>query len=200
MFHALIDSLWAFRALLAVPAIVMIGRYLSLDHSLGHLMDSSGEWAARMLILTLAITPIRIMLKQWGARAVLADVAVQAAARPGFAAFLYAAMHLGIYIVRQANLNVILYDIPYKEYLAGWIAFAAFVVLALTSNDWSVHHMGRWWKWVQRLTYVSAVALFLHWLWIRLDHTAVILHFLPLVLLEAYRIWYNFARPSGVRH
>ena len=78
----------------------------------------------------------------------------------------------------------------------GWVAFATMLVLAIVSNVWSVHHMGTWWKWLQRFVYVTAVAAFLHWFWIRQDHTAAYLHFAPLVLLEAYRLISNFARPA----
>ena len=86
------------------------------------------------------------------------------------------------------------------EYLMGWIAFITMLVLAVTSNDRSVHALGRWWKPLQRLAYVSVVAAALHWFWIRLDHTSVWLHVIPVAVLEAYRLWYNFARPAGIRH
>ena len=77
---------------------------------------------------------------------------------------------------------------------------ATMLALAVTSNDRAVHALGRWWKPLQRLAYVSAIAAALHWFWIRLDHTGVWLHFLPLAALEAYRLLHNFARPSGMRH
>jgi sulfoxide reductase heme-binding subunit YedZ len=118
----------------------------------------------------------------------------------GVAAFLYALLHLGAYLVRQPNFHVVLFDMQFIEYITGWTAFLILLVLAFTSNDRAVHGLGRWWKPLQRLAYVAVVASALHWLWIRLDHSGVWLHFIPFALLEAYRLWHNFARPAGVRH
>lgn len=200
MLRKLADSHGALRLLLAVPAIVMLSRFGLAGGGLGQLIGPSGEWAARLFVATLAVTPARLLIKLVPNSQHASMWLFKRRRDIGLAAFLYAVLHLGTYLVRQANIHVILYDLPYKEYLAGWISFAALVILTLTSNDWSVHAMGTKWKLLQRLTYVAAIAAYLHWLWIRLDHTAAYLHFLPLVLLEAYRLWYNFARPAGEKH
>lgn len=181
-----------FILVIAIPAIIMLSRFASGIGGLAWLLDASGEWAIRLLIATLAVTPIRMMFKgqhwtMW---------LFKRRRDLGMAAFLYGALHLAAYLLRQSNLHLILYEAPYKEYLTGWIAFATMMVLAITSNDRSVRGMGTWWKWLQRLSYAAAVTAFLHWFWIRLDHTAVYLHFAPLVVLEAYRIISNFTRPA----
>ena len=58
----------------------------------------------------------------------------------------------------QLGLNVVLFDMQFREFMLGWLAFATLFALALTSNDASVHRLGRWWKPLQRLAYVSALA------------------------------------------
>ena len=63
-----------------------------------------------------------------------------------------------------------------------------------------MHWLGTWWKPLQRLVYVSAIAIFLHWYLIRLDHDGLWLHLAPLAVLEGYRLLYNFARPAGMKH
>ena len=199
MLGKLAASRWTFRLLLAVPAIVMLADFMRL-HSWGLLLDRSGEWAVRMLILTLAVTPIRLMMKQAGFGPHWPMWLFKRRRDLGLAAFLYAALHLGAYLVRQSNLHVVLFDLQFREYVMGWIAFATMLALALTSNERSVHTLGRWWKPLQRLAYVSVAAAALHWFWIRLDHSGVWLHFLPLAALEAYRLLYNFARPAGLKH
>lgn len=181
-----------FMLVIAIPAIIILARYASGVGGLGWVLDASGEWAVRLLIATLAVTPIRMLFRGQHWTAWL----FKRRRDLGMAAFLYAALHLAVYMIRQSNLHLILYEAPYKEYLMGWVAFATMLVLAIVSNDWSVHHMGTWWKWLQRFVYVTAVAAFLHWFWIRQDHTAAYLHFAPLVLLEAYRLISNFARPA----
>ena len=199
MLGRLLASHGAFRLLLAVPAIIMLLAFYRLQ-SWGLLLDRSGEWAVRMLILTLAVTPVRLIMKQLGLGPHWPMWLMKRRRDLGLAAFLYAALHVSAYLIRQANLNVVLFDMWFLEYAMGWLAFLTMLVLAVTSNDEAVHWLGRWWKPIQRLAYVSVIAAALHWFWIRLDHTAAYLHFIPLVLLEAYRVMYNFARPSGVKH
>ena len=199
MLEKLAASHWAFRLLLAVPAIVMLAQFARL-HSWGLLLGSSGEWAVRMLVLTLAVTPIRLMTKQAGLGPRWPMWLMKRRRELGLAAFLYAALHLGAYLVRQSNIHVVMFDIQFREYVMGWIAFVTMLALALTSNDRSVHALGRWWKPLQRLAYVSVIAAALHWYWITRDHSGVWLHVLPLVALEAYRLLYNFARPAGLKH
>ena len=199
MLNRLLESHWAFRLLLALPAIIMLSAFFKL-RSWGLLMDQSGEWAVRMLILTLAVTPIRLLMKQMGLGPHWPMWLMKRRRDLGLAAFLYAALHVSVYLIRQANLNVVLFDMWFLEYAMGWLAFLTMLVLAVTSNDDAVHFLGKWWKPLQRLAYVAAIAAALHWFWIRLDHGGVYLHFIPLVLLEAYRVMYNFSRPAGVKH
>ena len=194
-FRTLIDSHALLRLVIAIPAIVMLSRYAFVGGGLGQVIQASGEWAARLLIVTLAITPIRMLFKgrhwpMW---------LFKRRRDLGLAAFLYGLLHLGAYVIRQSSINVILYDIQYLEYIFGWLAFAGMLVLALISNDAALHRLGTMWKKVQRLVYIAAVAAFLHWVWIKLDNVPALIHFAPLALLEAYRLWYNFTRP-GRRH
>ena len=195
----LVDSHWAFRALLALPAVGMLVQFARL-HSWGLLLDQSGEWAVRMLILTLAVSPLRILMKQLRFGPHWPAWLLKRRRDLGLACFLYAALHLGVYLIRQSNLNVVLFDMKYIEYAMGWIGFATLLALAITSNDASVHWLGTWWKPLQRVVYLCAIAVFLHWYLIRLDHRGLWLHLAPLLLLEGYRILYNFARPAGMKH
>lgn len=196
----LLDSHLLFRLVLAVPAALMLWEFFFGIHSWGLLLDQSGEWAMRMLILTLAISPLRLILKQLHSGPYWPAWLLKRRRELGLATFLYAALHLGAYLLRQSNLHVVLFDMQYIEYTLGWIAFVTLLALALTSNDASVHKLGTWWKPLQRIVYVSAIATLLHWYLIRLDHSTLWLHLVPLALLEGYRLLYNFARPSGMKH
>jgi sulfoxide reductase heme-binding subunit YedZ len=200
MLKKLVESHLLFRLLLAVPAAVMLWQFFFRFHSWGLLLDESGEWAVRMLIVTLAVTPLRLVLKQVHSGPYWPAWLLKRRRDLGLATFLYAALHVGTYLVRQANIHVVLFDMQHIEYTLGWIAFVTLLALALTSNDASVHKLGTWWKPLQRIVYVSAIAALLHWYMIRLDHRGLWLHVLPLMVLEGYRLLYNFARPSGVKH
>jgi sulfoxide reductase heme-binding subunit YedZ len=195
----LINSRWAFRLLISVPAIIMLTRYFATVGGFGHLLQSSGEWAARMLILTLAITPIRLLLKNQHWFQPWSMWLFKRRRDLGLAAFLYALLHLTAYLIRQSSLNVILFELQFIEYILGWVALASMLILAIISNDRAIHRLGTVWKKLQRLAYAAAVCVFLHWLWIKLNNAPALLHFTPLLALESYRLWYIFARPS-VRH
>lgn len=190
---------WRFRLLLALPAFGMLIQFM-LQGSWSRLITQSGEWAIRMLILTLAVTPLRLLMKQLHASPQGPAWLLKHRRDIGMACFLYAALHLSVYLLRQWNIHVVLFDLRSAAYMLGWIGFATLLALAVTSNDASVHSLGRWWKPLQRVVYLSAIAAFLHWYLIRQDHGGLWLHLVPLVLLEAYRVVHNFARPAGVRH
>ena len=195
----LVDSHWAFRLLLALPGLAMLIAFARL-HSWGLLIGQSGEWAVRLLILTLAVSPVRLVMKQLHFGPHWPAWLLRRRRELGMACFLYALLHLGAYLVRQWNIHVMLFDIRYVEYATGWIGFVTLLALAVTSNDASVHWLGLWWKPVQRLVYLSAAAAFLHWYLIRQDHGGLWLHLLPLIALEAYRLMYNYGRPAGMKH
>jgi methionine sulfoxide reductase heme-binding subunit len=184
------DSHWSFRLLLALPAIVMLSDFALSGGNVGRLLQPSGEWAARLLIVTLAVTPVRMIFKgrhwpMW---------LFKRRRDLGLAAFLYALLHVASYLIRQSNLHVVLYDLHDKAYVTGWFAFAVMLALAASSNDATLHGLGPWWKTLQRLVYLAALAVFLHWFWMKLDHRAVWLHFIPLVLLEAWRVLHSVLR------
>lgn len=199
MLRRLIESHWAFRTLLALPAVIMLAQFIRLQ-SWGLVLDQSGEWAMRMLILTLAVSPLRLVMKQLHMGPHWPSWLMKRRRELGMATFLYAALHLAAHLTRESNLHVVLFDMKYLEFALGWVAFALLVALALTSNDASVHWLGTWWKPLQRVVYLAAIAAFLHWYLIRLDHAGLWLHLAPLVALEAYRVIYNFARPAGAKH
>jgi methionine sulfoxide reductase heme-binding subunit len=195
----LVDSHWAFRLALALPWIGMLVQFARLD-SWSLFIDQSGEWAVRMLILTLAVSPARIVMKQLRMGPHWPMWLMQRRRELGMATFLYALLHLGLYLVREWNIHVVLFDLQYIEYATGWLGFATLLALAITSNDASVHWLGTWWKPLQRVVYLSAIAVFLHWYLIRQDHGGLWLHLAPLLALEGYRVIYNFGRPAGMKH
>ena len=71
----------------------------------------------------------------------------------------------------------------------GWLAFFIFIPLALTSNDISVRTLGPSWKSLHRFVYAAAVATLVHWIFINNTLGPALARFVPLALLEGYRIW-----------
>ena len=121
---------------------------------------TTGIWALRFLVITLAITPLR-RITGWnrliGFRRML-----------GLFAFFYATLHLATFVVldHYFDFGRILADVVKRPYItAGSIAFLSMVPLALTSTKGWIRRLGRKWQLLHRLIYVSAAAAAVHYLW-----------------------------------
>jgi sulfoxide reductase heme-binding subunit YedZ len=189
------QSHWPIRFLLAVPAIVILSRFQFGTGGFGHFITATGEWSARLLIVTLAVTPIRMMFKGR-----LWPLWLFKRRRDlGVAAFLYAVMHLAAYLIHEGSPGIVIADLATLRIILGWIALFAMLVPFALSNQEALHELGPNWKSWQRLVYLSAIATLFHWLLISKDWAAALIQFAPLAALEAYRLWYNFMRPSRHR-
>lgn len=188
--------LWA---LMAIPALPMVlGTFTSDDARIFHkLVHPSGEFAARFLIITLMITPLSMLFKgrAW------TNWLRKNRRYFGVAAFFYALLHTVYYMIDKSGLDPILSDLPKTYIWTGWIAFAIFVPLALTSTDNAVRQMGTAWKALQRWTYVAAIFTLVHWAALH-DWGGVapaMVHFGPLIALSLYRLWWVYLRPRPMR-
>jgi len=121
---------------------------------------TTGIWAYRFLLLSLAITPLR-RLSGW-------NTAIRFRRMLGLFAFAYATAHLLIYVVVDQGLAVryILQDVAKRRFItAGMVAFILLVPLAITSTKGWIRRLGRRWQALHRLVYVSAAAAALHFIW-----------------------------------
>ena len=116
-----------------------------------------GLWALRVLVLALAITPLR---RLGGPNLVRYRRAV------GLLAFYYAALHLTVYLVLDKGLDLptVWADIVKRPYITvGMLAFTILVPLAVTSNGPMIRRLGApAWQRLHRLVYVAAAAAALH--------------------------------------
>ena len=188
-------SRYAFWALLAVPAVPVLASLAVGTADAESLLQPSGEFAARFLIVALMITPLRLLLPatrwlEWLARRRRAI---------GVAAFAYAALHTGLYVVDMGTLRTMLAELFALGIWTGWVAFGLMLVLGLTSNDASVRALGRRWKTVHRCAYAAAVLTLVHWLVIHDSATVALVHFAPLALLAVYRLYQLARSPLGLR-
>lgn len=182
-------------AVLASLGIMMTFTALTSDdprifHQLVH---PSGETSARLLIVLMMATPLAMLLKGWRGPQWLK----RNRRYLGVASFGYALLHTIFYLLDKASLTTVVDELPRLYIWTGWIAFIIFVPLALTSMDYFVRKMGKWWKWLQRWTYAAAVLTLVHWAALHEWSGAApaLVHFGPLIALEAYRVWYWYLRP-----
>ena len=112
---------------------------------------TTGIWALRFLLLTLAITPLR-RLTGW-------NILIQYRRMLGLFAFFYATVHLSSYIAfdRFFAFDEILADVAKRPFItAGMAAFVLMVPLAVTSTKGWIRRLGRRWQLLHRLIYLSA--------------------------------------------
>jgi sulfoxide reductase heme-binding subunit YedZ len=179
-----LESYGLLAALLAVPWTWLAFGYLTGRLFYGELIHASGEWAIWTLLAALAVSPLRRLFPRQAWTAWL----LPRRRYLGVASFAYALLHAAVYVLRLGELPRILAEALEAGMLTGWLAFAIFVPLALTSNDRSVRRLGRAWKRLHRLVYAAAVLSFAHWVLVAFDPTAAYAHLAVLALLEAVRL------------
>lgn len=179
-----LDSYALLAALLAVPWAWLALQYLTGRLFYGEMVHASGDWAIWCLMAALAVTPLRSLFPR------LAWTAWLLARRRylGVAAFAYAGLHAAVYVLQQGELSRILAEALEAGLLTGWLAFAIFVPLALTSNHASVRKLGRAWKRLHRAVYAAAVLSFAHWILVAFDPTTAYAHVAVLAALETARL------------
>jgi sulfoxide reductase heme-binding subunit YedZ len=182
--------LWA---LLATPLAVLTYDYVYEATFLfgevyyGGYVHDMGRWAAWALLAALLATPLRLTFPhniffRW----------FMAQRRYiGVASFGYAAAHLIAYLARQ-EWAVITEDFVQTAFWSGWLAFAIFLALAVTSNDLSVRLLRRGWKNLHRLVHAAAILTFLHWALTAFDPFVAYCHIAALALLEAWRLFLTY--------
>lgn len=111
-----------------------------------------GLWVIRLLFLSLAITPLRQILR-WPSLTLVRRMI-------GVAAATYVLIHLTLYTADENyDLAKVASEIYLRIYLTiGFVALTGLVVLAVTSTDAMIRRMGgRAWRRLHRLVYVIAV-------------------------------------------
>ena len=182
---SVLSSRLFFWSLLAIPALVLGGRWSSEPEPwLADYVAATGLWSARLLILALCLTPLRQLL---GPRPWL-NWLIRRRRAIGVAAFCYLLLHLAFYVAEMASLAAIFGEALIPSMLAGWLGLAAMLPPALASNDAAMRGLGAHWKPVQRLVYAAALATLIHWLLVHDGRTEALLHFLPLALLQSLRL------------
>ena len=177
---------------LSLPGWWLVGRWaLTPDaYGYGHAIADSGQWAAWLLMVTLAVTPIRLAFR----RSALAKWLVRYRRDLGVASFAYASLHTLVYLDKKATLANVLEELPQDFIWSGWLALALFVPLAVTSNDVSMRWLKKSWKALHRLVYPAAILTFLHWIWSAFDPTTAWIHAGVLAAIEIARLWLQRAR------
>ncbi|MDJ0656074.1 MAG: ferric reductase-like transmembrane domain-containing protein [Xanthomonadales bacterium] len=171
--------------ILAAPMALWCFQYLSGRIFYGEFLHITGQFSAQLLILTMALTALRLAWprERW------TSWLLQRRRYFGVATFAYAVPHLVAYLVKVSSLDRVLSDAAEAGMWTGWLAMLLFLPLAITSNNSSVRRLGKRWKRLHRLVYPAAVLTFLHWVLVAFDPTIGLIHAGALAAIEAYRLW-----------
>ncbi len=172
--------------ILALPGLWIAWRWAMTpdQYGYGHAIGDSGDWAAWLLMVTLAVTPVRLLFR----KAFWAIWLLRRRRDLGVASFAYAAGHTAIYLWHKGALLPVLEEAGNSDMLTGWLALALFIPLAITSNDKAVRAMKRSWKKLHRLVYPAAVLMFVHWVLASFDPTTAWIHIGIMAAIEIVRI------------
>jgi sulfoxide reductase heme-binding subunit YedZ len=120
-------------------------------------IHQQGLWTIRLILIALAITPLRAIL-QWQ-RLILVRRMV------GVGAFAYVIMHFCLYIADENfNLVTVASEIARRIYLTiGFVALLGLATLAATSTDRMVRRLGRRWQTLHRLVYLICLLGLIHY-------------------------------------
>lgn len=122
----------------------------------------TGRGTLRLLVITLAVTPLRRLIPQlsWLGRF---------RRLLGLYAFFYACLHLLTYVGLYAGWSwaAMVDDISQRRFItAGLAAWLMLVPLALTSTAWSIRKLGgKNWNRLHWLTYAAAISGVVHYWW-----------------------------------
>jgi sulfoxide reductase heme-binding subunit YedZ len=174
-------------SLLPLARLVWLGMHDGLGaNPVEWITRSTGTWALVFLCITLAMTPLRLLTGStaW----------IKMRRMFGLFCFFYALIHFLIWIWLDQNFDVqtMFKDVMDRPFITmGFISFVLLIPLALTSNQWSLHSLGRNWSLLHRLVYVIACTVIAHYWWHKAgknDLGTVSIYAVIILLLLAFRI------------
>jgi sulfoxide reductase heme-binding subunit YedZ len=170
--------------LLAFDGIYDGGRGLGAD-PIEAIQDRMGIWGLRLLLLTLALTPLRLVTgKAW---------VVQLRRMTGLFALFYISIHFLNYLILDQGLALqfIIEDIIERPFITlGTLALLGLIPLGITSTAGWRRRLGRRWQKLHKLVYPIAILGCWHFWWqVKSDITEPAIYAGILAVLLGYR-WY----------
>ena len=147
---------------------------------------STGTWALVFLCITLAMTPLRFITSS--------TIWIKLRRMFGLFCFFYALLHflIWLWLDQDFDLQAMMKDVIDRPFITmGFISFVLLIPLALTSNQWALHALGKNWSLLHRLVYVIACTAIAHYWWHKAgknDLETVMIYGFVILLLLAFRL------------
>ena len=157
----------------------------AIEHTLG-------LWALRLLLITLAVTPLRQLLGQ--------PLLLRFRRMLGLWTFAYASLHFSAWLVLDLRgwWALVPVEIAERPYITvGFAAWLLLLPLALTSTRGWMRRLGRNWGRLHRLVYAVAVLAVLHFWWVvKADVREPLLYAAILAALLGWRLAWRRRRAA----
>ena len=159
------------------------------------IQDTLGIWGLRLLLVTLAVTPLRELA---GMPRLIAFRRML-----GLFAFFYISTHFAWYLLVDQGLDWRLWveDIAKRPFITvGFTALLLLIPLAVTSTKRAMRRLGRRWQRLHRLIYPAAILGCTHFYWqVKADIREPLTYFLVLAALLGWRLYRSRQRASRGR-
>jgi sulfoxide reductase heme-binding subunit YedZ len=170
-----------------IPLAVLIWSYshgqLTAD-PIRAIILRTGKTALILLVLSLACTPVNSL---FGFKP-----ALKVRRALGLYAFLYAAIHLSVFVGLDYGFDPALLQDALLEKRYALVGFAAFLILlplAITSTRGWMRRLGQTWKKLHQWVYLAALFVIIHFVWlVKADIREPLMYGAVVVALLAFRI------------
>ena len=161
-----------------------------------YITRSTGDWALRFLLITLAVTPLR-RLTGWASL-------IHFRRMLGLFCYFYAVVHVSSYVSFDMvfDFGDIVKDIVKRPFITvGFACLVLLTPLAITSANAMVRRLGaKRWIALHRLIYVIGPLAVLHFWWmVKRDLTEPIIYLIVLAVLLGYRLYARARDPRRKR-
>ena len=172
-----------------VPAVIIITTLFGTNpppEPVEYLQDETGLWALRLLLVTLALSPLQ-KLTRW-------RFAIPIRRPIGVATFIYATVHAASFLIFDQLLDptaILIETLERPFILLGMTAWLLLIPMALSSNDFAVRRLGlARWRSLHRASYLVTVLVCLHFfMLVKVDLNSPILYSALALTLLLWRVW-----------
>lgn len=144
----------------------------------------TGDWTLRLLLVTLAMTPLRMLTGM--------SEPIRVRRTVGLWAYAFLCLHFSIYLVFDLEFSVwqLGDDLVERTYIAlGFFAWLMLLPLAITSTNAWQRRLKRRWKSLHQLIYPAAILGSMHYLWlVKADTRTPLIYLAILLALLAFRL------------
>jgi sulfoxide reductase heme-binding subunit YedZ len=173
-----------------VPAAALVYGFFTDDltaNPIDYITDTTGFTALSLLMLSLAVTPVRRLTGR--------NELIRLRRMLGLLAFFYACLHLSTWLVLDwfFDFSSMAADVVERPFITmGMTTFVLLTPLAVTSTKGMIRRMGKRWQQLHRLVYVAGVTAIIHFWWVvKADFREPRLFAVALCILLGFRAWWT---------